>query len=285
MQMKCWVCAVLALISLSSLWAVPPHDSSKTTPRGLERPVFAEEVKEEDIWTARMGDKTSSSNYRQLFIYTPEKLTNVEFHLGEAEGWEKLKAFSTPDQFAYGTENFLPSAPGQKFTVRGINQDGKRVTKLVTVESADGLKMSVKTIKVEDVKTIPVSTPVAPVATSRVLQLAQSNIGRTVGSGDCSALRGGQRLGTIGGGGAGIERLSPGNVLRLSPNSSLVGSMGRFNVSSMGHYIVVESVRPDGTITFLDQNWSGGSSAGRRVRRATANLRTLNGSATIYSGD
>lgn len=282
MQMKCWVCAVLALISLSSLWAVPTHDSSKTQSRGSERPIIAKEAEEENIWTARMGDKTSSTNYRQLFIYSPEKLTQVEFHLGESEGWEKMKAFSTPDQFAFGTEAFLPTAIGQKFTVRGINEEGKRVTKLVTVESADGLKMSVRNLKVEDVKTVPVS---APIATSRVLQLAQSNVGRTVGSGDCSALKGGQRIGSIGGGGAGIERLSPGNVLRLSPNSSLVGSMGRFNVSSMGHYIVVESVRPDGTITFLDQNWSGGSSAGRRVRRATANLRTLNGSATIYSGD
>ena len=166
--------------------------------------------------------------------------------------------------------------------VRGITPEGKRITSLLTVESTDGLKISSKIIKIEEAKAIAAQ---APAPTSRVLQLAQSNVGRTVGSGDCSALRGGQKIGTIGSGGAGMERLAPGVVLRLSPGASLMGSMGRFNVSSMGHYIVLESIQPDGTFTFLDQNWLGGSSAGRKVRRATGNLRTLNGSATIYSGD
>lgn len=274
---------VLAVISINSVWADPTHDTSGAPKRLPERATISVEELDKEFLTARLGDKTSSENYRQLFIYSEEKLSNVEFRIGDSENWETMKTFSTPGQFAYGTESFLPSAPGQKYTVRGTTKDGKRVTSVLTVDPAKGLVLAVKKIKEETgVPTVPVS---APVSTSRVLQLAQSNIGRRVGSGDCSALRGGQRIGSIGGGGAGIDRLAPGNVLRLSPNSSLMGSMGRFNVSSMGHYIVVESVRPDGTITFLDQNWLGGSSAGQKVRRATANLRTLNGSATIYSGD
>lgn len=122
--------------------------------------------------------------------------------------------------------------------------------------------------------------------TSRVLQLAQSNINRRVGNGTCAALRGsGPTLGTVGGGGSGMEQILPGMVLRLSPGASIQGSMGRFTVSSQGHYIVVESIDPEGNITFLDQNWLGGNSAGQKVRRATASLRTLRGSASIYSGD
>jgi hypothetical protein len=61
--------------------------------------------------------------------------------------------------------------------------------------------------------------------------------------------------------------------------------MGYFRAGETGHYIVVESVNPNGQITFLDQNWAGGSSSGQFVRRASGNLRTLNGSATIYSGN
>jgi len=76
----------------------------------------------------------------------------------------------------------------------------------------------------------------------------------------------------------------PGQVLRLSPGSGLYSDRGFFS-TSVGHYVVVESVQPDGQITFLDQNWAGGSSSGRVVRRANANLRTLRGSATIYSGN
>lgn len=282
MSLKCWICTVVALMSLTCIWAAPDHDAKKSQRQSTDRPLTARELETEKAWTARMGDKTSSANYRQLFVYSPEKLKQVEFRLGDSEGWEKMKAFSTDEGYSYGTETFLPTAPGQKFTVRGINEKGERVTQLLKVESADGNKMSVKLIDVEEAKTFEIA---APVATSRVLQLAQANIGRTVGSGDCSALKGGQRIGTLGGGGAGMERLAPGMVLRLSPGASIMGSMGRFNVSSMGHYVVVESVQPDGTMTFLDQNWMGGSSSGRRVRRATANLRTLNGSATIYSGD
>lgn len=272
----------VSLFIFNMAWADPSHETNNSPTKTSNRPVVEALENESNGLTARLGDDTSSSSYRQLFIYSGEKLTNVEYSLGDSENWEKMKTFSTPGQFAYGTESFLPTAPGQKFTVRGITTDGKRVTSVLTVDPDKGLVLAVKKIKEEDVKTLPVS---ATVSTSRVLQLAQSNVGRTVGSGDCSALSGGQRIGSIGGGGAGIENLAPGMVLRLSPNSSLYGSMGRFNVSSMGHYIVVESVNPNGQITFLDQNWMGGSSAGRTVRRATANLRSLNGSATIYSGN
>ncbi|NBX69256.1 MAG: hypothetical protein EBR01_09885 [Proteobacteria bacterium] len=284
MSLKCWICAVVALMSLTSIWANPSHDATKSQLKENDHPSASREVEDEKLWSARMGDKSSSGIYRQLFIYTPEKLTQVEFRLGDADNWDKMKAFSTEEGFAYGTESFLPTAPGQKFTVRGINEKGERVTQLVTVQTPDGLTLSVKKLKVEDAKTFEIAAPIQT-QTSRVLQLAQSNVGRTVGSGDCSALKGGQRIGTLGGGGAGMEKLAPGMVLRLSPGASLYGSMGRFNVSSLGHYVVVESVQPDGTMTFLDQNWLGGSSAGRKVRRATANLRSLNGSATIYSGD
>jgi hypothetical protein len=265
-----------------AVWADPSHDTSSEKSKGTVRVVEAKKDGEQETWTARMGETHSSSLYRQLFIYSKQKLSNVEFLIGDSENWEKMKVFKSPNQFTYGTEMFLPSAPGQKFTVRGTNSEGKRITALVTVESSDGLKLSVKPIKEESIENTPVSTENR---TSRVLQLAQANIGRTVGSGDCSALKGGARLGSLGGGGAGIDKLAPGMVLRLSPGSSFSGSMGRFNVSSSGHYIVLEAIRPDGTFTFLDQNWMGGSSAGRRVRRATGNFRTLKGSATIYSGD
>lgn len=285
----------LSLVTSALALANPSHLSKEQSATRL-RPISDTDSDKGIDLRARMGDTESSSGYRQLFIYTDEKLSRVQFKVGNAENWVNFSEFSSPELKAYGTKSFLPAAPNQRFTVRGVRSDGSRVTYLVINESEDGSGMSVKLIgeepkeivdkeiALEKAKQAPESFP-AEASSSRVLALAQSNVGRRVGSGDCSALRGsGPALGTIGGGGSGIQNLMPGQVLRLSPGSGFSGSMGYFSASSSGHYIVVESVQPNGQITFLDQNWMGGSSSGQTVRRASGNLRTLNGSATIYSG-
>lgn len=281
----------LSFFAVTLAQANPTH-LSKEQSADRSRPIdFSESGKNIDL-RARMGDTESSSGYRQLFIYSDEKLKRVEFKVGSAENWGSLSNFASNELNAYGSKSFLPAAPNQRFTVRGIKPDGTRVTYLITNDSTDGSGMSVKLINEESKEMVDkeiekeIAAPVpAEMSSSRVLSLAQSSVGRRLGSGDCSALRGsGPSLGTIGSGGAGIQNLMPGQVLRLSPGSGFSGSMGYFSASSSGHYIVVESVDPSGQITFLDQNWMGGSSAGQTVRRAHGNLRTLNGSATIYSG-
>jgi hypothetical protein len=289
--MKFKAFALTMIVGCPIIFAVPTHDNTGSTPNRSERPVVERDSAEEISILARMGDEVSGSNYRELFIYAPEKLLNVEYRVGDAENWEKMKAFSAPGQFAYGTESYLPSAPGQKFTVRGTKADGTRVTYTLKNESPDGRNMGVKFVKAEKVpvvKNVVVKNENGnkeSFGSSRTLQMAQSNIGRRVGNGTCAALRGtGQVVGSIGGGGSGLQNLVPGQVLRLSPGASLNTNQGRFTVSSQGHYIVVESINPDGSMTFLDQNWMGGSSAGQTVRRATGNLRTLNGSAQIIDG-
>ena len=282
----------LAVFSASLSYANPTHSEDEKT-LGRIRPIAEAREQNGSGISARMGDIESSSGYRQLFIYSPEKLSTAEFKIGESENWGPLSEFSAPDLKAYGTKSFVSAAKNQKFTVRGIRPDGTRVTYLVVNDSVDGTALSVKKIKEEPKsevdKELAQEKPAVKLPssnqTSRVLALAESSIGRTLGSGDCSALRGsGPALGTIGSGGAGMERLMPGQVLRLSPGSGLYSDRGFFS-TSVGHYVVVESVQPDGQITFLDQNWAGGSSSGRVVRRANANLRTLRGSATIYSGN
>jgi len=250
--------------------------------KNQQREVAPEEQKKEKL-LAKMGNDLSSGSYRQLFVYTLEKLRNPEFRVGEAENWNNLEKATSPTHEAYTSSSYLPAAKGQKFTVRGERPDGIRVTYLLSLEGTDGTEVKTELIKEESPHEFKKEVAEGP---SGVLMKAQANLGRCLGSGDCSALRGsGPALGTIGSRGAGLERLMPGQVLRLSPGAGMSGSMGYFRTGPTGHYIVVESVNPDGTITFLDQNWAGGSSSGRHVRRATANLRTLSGSATIYSGN
>ncbi|NDG27564.1 MAG: hypothetical protein EB120_10385, partial [Proteobacteria bacterium] len=217
-----------------------------------------------------------------------------QFKIGQSENWSGLSEFTAPDVKAYGSKSFVPAAKNQKFKVRGIRPDGTRVTYALANETEDGSVVRAEKVGEESKEAVDRELAAARKAqelqpsfnegSSRVLSRAQASLGRTLGSGDCSALRGsGPALGTIGTGGAGIQNLMPGQVLRLSPGSGLYSDRGFFS-TSVGHYLVVESIQPDGQMTFLDQNWAGGSSAGRTVRRATANLRTLRGSATIYSG-
>lgn len=267
---------------------VRADDHSFNSKSNSERPI-ADQIDDggETELLARMGEVVSPSGYRRLVIYSPGKLKNLQYRVGEAENWDVMTELKSEDYNAYGTINFLPSAPGQKFTFRAIREDGTRVTSLIEIDSKDPKIVRVKTLKEEPKGSFKEEKQAdATSGTSSVLQKAQANIGRRIGSGDCSALRGsGPALGRIGSGGAGMEQLVPGQVLRLSPGAGLQGSMGSFRTGGSGHFIVVESVEPNGKITFLDQNWAGGGSAGRTVRRASANLRTLNGSATIYSGN
>jgi len=268
------------------------EDHRATEEKSLPR-AFAPSAELKSEFLAKMGEESSSGSYRQLFIYSGEELKNVEFRVGQAENWNALQKVKSPSHQAYGSSSFLPSAQGQKFTVRGIRADGSRATYLLTVENADGSLVRAELIKEESGEEIKKEKGLGSNGadtnsgeTSAVLMRAQANLGRCLGSGDCSALRGsGPALGRIGSGGAGLENLAPGQVLRLSPGAGLSGSMGYFRAGGTGHYIVVESVSPDGQMTFYDQNWAGGSSSGRKVRRATANLRTLSGYATIYSGN
>lgn len=275
---------ILVLSFFQNLSLAEDHEFKANAP--IQRPISEERVDDFHI-LARMGDESSSSGYRQLIIYSPEILKNVQFRVGEAENWNEMMKFKSDTHKAYGTKSFLPAAPGQKFTLRGIREDGARVTSLLMIDPKDPKTILVTTLKVEAKGSYPEEKKFdVATGTSSVLAKAQANIGHRLGSGDCSALRGsGPSLGMIGGGGAGLERLIPGQVLRLSPGAGLQGSMGYFRAGGTGHYIVVESVSPNGQITFLDQNWAGGSSSGQFVRRANANLRTLNGSATIYSGN
>ena len=252
-----------------------------------QRQQFSEENALATPLLAKMGDEKSSSGYRQLFLYSPHALTGVQFKIGDAENWSSMSEFKSDTHKAYGTKSFLPSAPGQKFTVRAIREDGSRITSLLEIDTQNPDQILLKTIKEEPKGSFEVQKQVdSATGTSSVLMRAQANIGHRLGSGDCSALRGsGPALGRIGSGGVGLEQLMPGQVLRLSPGAGLQGSMGYFRAGETGHYIVVESIEPDGRISFLDQNWAGGSSSGQFVRRAHGNLRTLNGSATIYSGN
>jgi len=277
---------VLITLSLFQNIVLAEDHSYESKPKLQRQIVDSGEIVASEL-LAKMGEEESSSGYRQLFLYSPRALRGVEMRIGDAENWSSLGEFKSDTHKAYGTKSFLPSAPGQKFTIRAIREDGTRVTSLLVIDSKNPSLVEVKTMKeeprgsFEEVKKTQRIT-----GTSSVLTKAQSNIGHRLGSGDCSALRGsGPALGRIGGGGVGVEQLMPGQVLRLSPGAGLQGSMGYFRAGETGHYIVVESVNPNGQITFLDQNWAGGSSSGQFVRRASGNLRTLNGSATIYSGN
>lgn len=273
-------------------FSIDQHQSQASTPKTRET---VKSEKEDKELLATLGADTSPSGYRKLFIFSSEKLTDVEYKVGAAENWSRMNKATSPTHEAFGTESFLPSAPGQKYTVRGIRPDGTRVTTLLEVDPKDGKVISTKTILEEskeavdaEKKTRPTDSSSSPAdssyASSAVLMRAQSNIGRCLGNGTCAALAGGARVGQISGGNS-YHQVQPGQVLRFSPGSSFSSSMGRFTVSSQGHYVVVESVNPDGSFTFLHQNWAGGSSHGQTVRRDTGNLRTLNGSATIYTGN
>ena len=57
-------------------WADPSHDTSSEKSKGTVRVVEAKKEGEQEIWTARMGETHSSSLYRQLFIYSKQKLSN-----------------------------------------------------------------------------------------------------------------------------------------------------------------------------------------------------------------
>ncbi|NBX83371.1 hypothetical protein EBQ90_09835 [bacterium] len=290
----------ILLVSGTS-FSIDQHQSQASAPKTRET---VKSEKEDKELLATLGADTSPSGYRKLFIFSSEKLTEVEYKVGAAENWSRMNKATSPTHEAFGTESFLPSAPGQKYTVRGIRPDGTRVTTLLEVDPKDGKVISTKIILEESKEAVDAerklrieepSSPSTPsyasntgndqsFASSAVLMRAQSNIGRCLGNGTCAALAGGSRVGQISGGGN-YHQVQPGQVLRFSPGSSFSSSMGRFTVSSQGHYVVVESVNPDGSFTFLHQNWAGGSSHGQTVRRDTGNLRTLNGSATIYTGN
>lgn len=272
-------------------FSIDQHQSQASAPKTRET---VKSEKEDKELLATLGADTSPSGYRKLFIFSSEKLTEVEYKVGAAENWSRMNKATSPTHEAFGTESFLPSAPGQKYTVRGIRPDGTRVTTLLEVDPKDGKVISTKIILEESKEIVdaerksrivePSSPADSSYASSAVLMRAQSNIGRCLGNGTCAALAGGSRVGQISGGSS-YHQVQPGQVLRFSPGSSFSSSMGRFTVSSQGHYVVVESVNPDGSFTFLHQNWAGGSSHGQTVRRDTGNLRTLNGSATIYTGN
>lgn len=275
------------LLTATNGFSIEDHQAKEST-RFKRESVEAKNEKFE--WLASLGEETSPSGYRKLFIYSSEKLIGVEYKVGEAENWNKMVNARIDTHQAYGSESFLPSAPGQKYTVRGILPDGTRLTMLLELDAKNGKAISVKKIKEESKAEVDaerktnVSQNEAPLSTSNVLNKALNNIGKRLGNGTCAALAGGQRVGQISGG-SGYLQIQPGQVLAFSPGSSFSSSMGRFSVSSQGHYVVVESINPDGSFTFLHQNWAGGSSSGQTVRRDTGNLRSLNGSATIYTGN
>lgn len=280
----------LVLVTGTS-FSIDQHQSQASAPKTRET---VKSEKEDKELLATLGTDTSPSGYRKLFIFSSEKLTEVEYKVGAAENWSRMNKATSPTHEAFGTESFLPSAPGQKYTVRGIRPDGTRVTTLLEVDPKDGAVISTKIILEESKEAVDAEKKTRPMdsiipadssyASSAVLMRAQSNIGRCLGNGTCAALAGGSRVGQLSGGG-GYHQVQPGQVLRFSPGSSFSSSMGRFTISSQGHYVVVESINPDGSFTFLHQNWAGGSSHGQTVRRDTGNLRTLNGSATIYTGN
>lgn len=298
-MMKYQVVLSITLLLTSSIGFTEDHRpkelSSQKRETGSEKPEKWELL-------ATLGNETSPSGYRKLFIFATETLSEVEYKVGEAENWNRMVKANSPTHEAFGTDSFLPSAPGQKFSVRGIRPDGSRITTLLEVDRKDGKVISAKVIKeeskaevdAENRKKEVVSAPTtakslsgpsdSSVGSSAVLMRAQSNIGRCLGNGTCAALAGGSRVGQISGG-SNYQQVQPGQVLRFSPGSSFSSSMGRFTVSSQGHYVVVESVNPDGSFTFLHQNWAGGNRNGQTVRRDSGNLRSLSGSATIYTGN
>lgn len=277
---------VLVFLFLTQFgFAVENHQAKENIVK--KRQVTELETTEDEL-LATLGEVTSPSGYRQLYIYSSQKLSEVEYKVGEAENWSPMSKAISSSHEAYGSKNFLPSAPGQKYTVRSVRPDGTRVTNLLEIDSKDEKIIIVKKLKEESKAEVDAQRKITPqsetAGASNVLTKALNSMGRCLGNGTCAALAGGARLGQISGGNSYLQ-VQPGEVLRFSPGSSFNSSMGRFNVSSQGHYVVVESINPDGTFTFLHQNWAGGSSQGKTVRRDTGNLRTLNGSATIYSGN
>ncbi|MFM8269129.1 MAG: hypothetical protein ACKN9V_02985, partial [Pseudomonadota bacterium] len=275
-----------ALFSLSivfittSGFAIEDHKAKEVAP--FKRETVQLEQKTEDL-LATLGEDTSPSGYRKLFIYSSEKLSEVEYQVGAADNWNQMVKAKSPTHEAFGTDSYLPSAPGQKYTVRGIGADGTRVTTLLEIDPKDGRVILTKVIKEESKEEVDAERKAknlkqAPSSqsnfasdnfsqsfgSSAVLMRAQGNLGRCLGNGTCAALAGGDRVGQLSGG-SGYQQVQPGQVLRFSPGSSFSSSMGRFNVSSQGHYVVVESVNPDGSFTFLHQNWAGGSREGQTV--------------------
>lgn len=87
---------------------------------------------------ARAGEKESSPNYREIFVYSKEELKNAQIRFEKVESWTALEARTVPDYKAYGTKSYFPVTDGTRFFVRGVRPDGVRVTDLLIVSNKDG---------------------------------------------------------------------------------------------------------------------------------------------------
>ncbi|GEM_PF-4731522 len=92
---------------------------------------------------ARAGEKESSANYREIFVYSKEELKNAQIRFEKIESWTALETRTAADYKAYGTKSFFPVSDGARFFFRGTRPDGVRVTDLLTVSNVEG-KIAIK---------------------------------------------------------------------------------------------------------------------------------------------
>ena len=106
--------ALVFLFTISLDFSVAT-DHLKSEENLLKREVMPQEEKKHQL-LAKMGNDLTSGSYRQLFIYSLEKLKNLEFRVGEAENWNAFEKASSPTHEAYTSSSYLPSARGQKLS-------------------------------------------------------------------------------------------------------------------------------------------------------------------------
>lgn len=119
---------------------------------------------------ARAGETESSPNYREIFVYSKEKLKNVQLRFEKIEGWSNLKEFNATDYSAYGTTANYSVADGNRYLVRGVREDGVRVTDLLITKNVEGtVSVAVEGVKEEsaeevakEVKVVVAAPVVAP---------------------------------------------------------------------------------------------------------------------------
>jgi len=67
-KLKCWICATVALLSLTSIWATPDVNTGKIQPQITDRPMVSGKLKAENKWIDRVTGQTSSNNYRDRVL-------------------------------------------------------------------------------------------------------------------------------------------------------------------------------------------------------------------------
>jgi hypothetical protein len=87
--------------------------------------------------SARFGDTETSSGYKQVFVYSREKISSAQIALGESQTWSPTKVYSHPEFQVVGSESYFEVKDGQKFRFRAVLENGTRFTDTLVVNKAD----------------------------------------------------------------------------------------------------------------------------------------------------